>query len=273
MAYTYHDAQFFETYGIEVTNGRNFNDDATGAQRASVVLNNAAMEAFGFENIEDKILRIGNNQINVVGVIDDFNFETMRDNVRHILHFHRTPSNRTHNYLTLKTRPGTANNVIELVENKWDILEADIPFEYLFINENIERMYESENRLLLMSTIFSGVAILVACLGLFGIVSYHVEKRKKEIGVRKVLGATTYSIVTLISKRFTMLVIIGFIFSLPVGIHYLREWLNGFAYHIEISPWLFFATLLVVLAAALITIGAKAIQAGLSNPVDALKDD
>lgn len=273
MAYTYHDAKFFETYGIEVTHGRNFNDDATGAQRASVVLNKAAMEAFGFENIEDQILRIGNNQINVVGVIDNFNFESMRDNVRPILHFHRTPSNRTHNYITIKTRPGTANNVIELVENKWDMLEADIPFEYLFINDNIERMYEAENRLLLMSTIFSGVAILVACLGLFGIVSYHVEKRKKEIGIRKVLGATAYSIVTLISKRFTLLVLIGFLISLPVGFHYLNEWLTGFAYHIEISPWLFFLTLVVVLAAALITIGAKAIQAGLSNPVDVLNED
>jgi len=273
MAYTYHDAKFFETYGIEVTRGRNFNDDATGDQRESVVLNKAAMEAFGFENIEDQILRIGNNQINVVGVIDDFNFESMRDNVRPILHFHRTPSNRTHNYLTLKTSSGTANNVIELVENKWDMLDANIPFEYLFIDENVERMYESENRLLLMSTIFSGVAILVACLGLFGIVSYHVEKRKKEIGIRKVLGATAYSIVTLISKRFTILVLIGFIISLPVGVHYLNEWLSGFAYHIEISPLLFFLTLIVVLAAALLTIGAKTLQAGLSNPVDVLNED
>jgi putative ABC transport system permease protein len=273
MAYTYHDANFFDTYGIEVTHGRNFNEDATGAQRGSVVLNKAAMEAFGFEDIENQVLRIGKNQINVVGVIDDFNFESMRDNVRPILHFHRTPSNRTHNYLTLKTSPGTANNVLALVEDKWDMLASDIPFEYLFINENVERMYEAENRLLLMSSIFSGVAILVACLGLFGIVSYHVEKRKKEIGIRKVLGATAYSIVTLISKRFTMLVLIGFVISLPVGIHYLNEWLSGFAYHIEISPLLFLFTLLVVLAAALLTIGVKTIQAGLSNPVDVLNED
>ncbi len=273
MAYTFHDAKFFDTYGIEIAYGRNFYDDSNGDQRESVVLNKAAMEAFGFTEIENQVLRIGQQMINVVGVIEDFNFETMRDNVRPILHFHRTPSNRTHNYLTLKVQSGQASNVIESAKTKWSMLDSDIPFEYSFINDNVERMYEAENRLLLMSSIFSAVAILVASLGLFGIVSYNVEKRKKEIGIRKVLGAPIHSIVTLISKRFAILVILGFILSVPVGIYYLNEWLDGFAYRIEISPLVFLVTLAGVLVVALLTIGAKTIYAGLSNPVDVIKED
>ncbi len=273
MAYTYLDARFFDTYGIEIAYGRNFHDDSNEDQRESVILNKAAMEAFGFTNVENQVLRIGQQAINVVGVIKDFNFETMRDNVRPILHFHRTPSNRAHNYLTLKVQSGQAGNVIESAESKWSMLGSDIPFEYSFINDNVERMYEAENRLLLMSSIFSSVAILVACLGLFGIVSYNVEKRKKEIGIRKVLGAPIHTIVTLISKRFAALVILGFILSVPVGIYYLNTWLDGFAYRIEISPLVFLVTLAGVLVVALLTIGAKTIYAGLSNPVDVLKED
>jgi putative ABC transport system permease protein len=273
MAYTYHDAKFFETYGIEIIDGKNFNDDSYGDQRESVVMNKSAMEAFGFTNVDGKVIQIGNNRLNVVGVVDNFNFETMRDDVRPILHFHRVPSNATHNYLTLNTRPGKAKAVIDFAESKWSILNSTLPFEYSFIDENIARMYESENRLLLMSTIFSAVAIIIACLGLFGIVSYNVEKRKKEIGIRKVLGASIYSIVKLMSKRFAALIVIGFIISVPLGIYYLNHWLNGFAYHIEISPEVFVITIIVVLAVAMITVSVKTIQAGLTNPVNVLKED
>ncbi|MTI41760.1 ABC transporter permease [Fulvivirga lutimaris] len=273
MAYTYHDAKFFETYGIEIIQGSNFNDDAYGDQRESAVLNKSAMEAFGFEDIEGKAIRIGNNRINVVGVIDNFNFETMRDEVRPIIHFHRVPSNAAHSYLTINARPGKAKTIIDFAESKWSILNSTLPFDYAFIDENVATMYESESRLLLMSTIFSTVAIIIACLGLFGIVSYNVEKRKKEIGIRKVLGASIYSIVQLMSKRFAALILIGFVVSVPIGIYYLNDWLNGFAYHIEISPMVFGITILAVLAVAMITVSAKTIQAGLANPVNVLKED
>ncbi|MEQ8575583.1 ABC transporter permease [Fulvivirga sp.] len=273
MAYTYHDVKFFETYGIEIIDGKNFNDDSYGDQRESVIMNKSAMEAFGFTDVEGKVIQIGNTRLNVVGVVDNFNFETMRDNVRPILHFHRVPSNAAHNYLTLKTRPGKAIEVLDFAESKWPMLNSTLPFDYSFIDESIALMYESENRLLLMSTIFSGVAIVIACLGLFGIVSYNVEKRKKEIGIRKVLGASIYSIVKLMSTRFASLILIGFIISVPVGLYYLNDWLSGFAYHIEISPMVFVITIIAVLAVAMITVSAKTIQAGLANPVNVLKED
>uniref|UniRef100_UPI004049E96D ABC transporter permease n=1 Tax=Fulvivirga sp. TaxID=1931237 RepID=UPI004049E96D len=273
MAYTYHDAKFFGTYGIEIIDGKNFNDDSYGDQRESVIMNKSAMEAFGFTDVEGKVIQIGNTRLNVVGVVDNFNFETMRDNVRPILHFHRVPSNAAHNYLTLNTRPGKAKEVLDFAESKWPMLNSTLPFDYSFIDESIALMYESENRLLLMSTIFSGVAIVIACLGLFGIVSYNVEKRKKEIGIRKVLGASIYSIVKLMSTRFASLILIGFIISVPVGLYYLNDWLSGFAYHIEISPMVFVITIIAVLAVAMITVSAKTIQAGLANPVNVLKED
>jgi putative ABC transport system permease protein len=273
MAYTYHDAKFFGTYGIEIIDGKNFNDDSYGDQRESVIMNKSAMEAFGFTDVEGKVIQIGNTRLNVVGVVDNFNFETMRDNVRPILHFHRVPSNAAHNYLTLNTRPGKAKEVLDFAESKWPMLNSTLPFDYSFIDESIALMYESENRLLLMSTIFSGVAIVIACLGLFGIVSYNVEKRKKEIGIRKVLGASIYSIVKLMSTRFASLILIGFIISVPVGLYYLNDWLSGFAYHIEISPMVFVITIIAVLAVAMITVSVKTIQAGLANPVNVLKED
>ncbi|MEQ8924402.1 MAG: FtsX-like permease family protein [Fulvivirga sp.] len=273
MAYTYHDAKFFQTYGIEIIHGKNFNDDSFGDQRESVVLNKAAMEAFGFTDVNGQVIKIGDDALNVVGVIDDFNFETMKDEIRPILHFHRQPSNATHNYVTVKTKPGKANEVIQFAKEKWPILNSEAPFEYLFIDDNVERMYEAENRLLLMSTIFSGVAIIVACLGLFGIVSFNVEQRKKEIGIRKVLGASVLSILKLISKKFALLILIGFAVSIPIGLYFMNNWLDGFAYHTSLSPLVFVITLLAVIIIAFITISARTVQAGLTNPINVLREN
>ena len=273
MRYTFHDARFFETYGIKTMLGEGFKDDTFGNQRTSVVLNQAALKAFGWEDIEDKSVHIGNTKIEVVGVIENFNFETLQNEISPILHFHRIPSNGVHNYITLRTQPGTALQVVEAVKDKWSILDTTLPFEYFFIDENVAEMYQSENRLLIMTTLFAIVAIFIACLGLFGITSFSIEKRKKEIGVRKVLGASVASIFLLISRRFTLLVFTGFIVSVPTAIYFLNRWLQDYAYHITPSPWLFVFALLAVLLIAIATLSFKTIQAGHTDPVKVLRDE
>lgn len=273
MRFTFHDARFFETYGINTVLGNGFKDDSFGNQRESVVLNEAALAAFGWEEVENKKIRIGNSIIDVVGVIGNFNFETLQNEISPILHFHRTPTNGVHNYITVRTRPGTAMQVVEAVEDRWPLLETNLPFEYFFIDENVATMYQSENRLLAMTTIFAAVAIFIACLGLFGITSHSLEKRKKEIGIRKVLGASVASIFLLISRKFTLLVLLGFILSVPITIFVLNRWLQDYAYHITPSPWLFVVALLAILLMAMATLSFKTIQAGQTDPVKVLKDE
>ena len=124
-----------------------------------------------------------------------------------------------------------------------------------------------------MTTIFAAVAIFIACLGLFGITSYSLEKRKKEIGIRKVLGASVASIFLLISRKFTLLVLLGFILSVPITIFVLNRWLQDYAYHITPSPWLFVVALLAILLMAIATLSFKTIQAGQTDPVIVLKDE
>ncbi len=273
MRYTYHDARFFETYGIRRIMGAGFKDDSFGNQRGSVVLNEAALDAFGWEDTEGKRVRIGNSTLEVVGVIENFNFETLQNEIRPILHFHRAPSNGVHNYITLRIQPREVTEVMETIKSKWAMLGTSLPFEYFFIDENVARMYQSEDRLLIMTTIFSAVAIFIACLGLFGITSFSVEKRKKEIGIRKVLGASVLSIFTLISRKFALLVLAGFMVSVPVTIYYLNDWLDNYAYHISLSPWVFGLTFLAVLLIALATLSFRTLQAGLTNPVKVLRDE
>ncbi len=274
MRFTYVDGDFFDIYQIPIKYGSNFLPDTEGDQRGSVILNEAAMKAFQFSPDEENVIVIGSSRINVVGIVEDFHFETLQNEVAPTLIFHRVAENPTaHNTITLKMNMTNLKERIDEIETMWNQLGSTQEFTYSFMNDRVVNLYEEENRYLGMVGLFSTIAILIACLGLYGLTLFIIEKRRKEISIRKVLGAEINTILRLIFVDFTKWVAIAFVISVPFAIYFLNDWLQSYHYHISIS-WITFAlALVIVLGLVIITVGYQSLKAATANPVKYLKDE
>ena len=273
MRYTYHDAEFFNTYDIEMLDGKGFLPDSAGNQRGSVVLNEAAAKAFGFEDSHEKTIQIGDNEIEVVGIIRDFNFETLRDEITPILHFHRIPSNGVHQYITVRINPQQVNESLDFLAGKWSMVSETDSFEYFFLEDGLKEMYAAEDRLLKMVGSFSLVTIFIACLGLYGLSSFMIEKRKKEMGIRKVLGASAMQVFYATAGKFALFIGGGFAFAIPLGYYLSNEWLLAFAYKVSVGADIYAIALIGTLLVGMITISYKSMMTASMNPVDTLKEE
>ncbi|MEQ6167941.1 ABC transporter permease [Ekhidna sp. MALMAid0563] len=274
MRYTYVDANFFDIYGIPVKYGRNFLSDSEGDQRGSVILNEAAMRAFEFSSEKENTIRIGDNEISVVGIVEDFHFETLQNEVAPTLIFHRVADNlAAHNTITLRMDMNNLVERIEEIESMWNELGSTQEFSYSFMDDRVANLYEEENRYLGMVGLFSAVSIIIACLGLYGLTLFIIEKRRKEISIRKVLGAEINTILRLIFTDFTKWVAIAFIIAVPFAVYFLGEWLESYHYRIDISWITFVVALLIVLGLVILTVGYQSLRAASSNPVKYLKDE
>jgi putative ABC transport system permease protein len=230
------------------------------------------MRAFGWSDVENKNLMIGSNRIKVVGLIRDFNYETMRSEIDPIIHFHRVPSNAAHRYLTLRVEDVNFAETLAFLNDKWEILDPSRPFNYFMVAEDIRELYGNEDRLLTMVKAFAFLSIFISCLGLFGLLSYQLDKRKKEIGIRKVLGASTAGLTMLITNEFTRLIIISFLIACPLAYYFMQDWLSDFAYHIAVGWQVFALALILTAGLALLTILVKTVKAANANPVDAIQE-
>lgn len=274
MRYTYVDANFFDIYQIPIKHGQNFLPDTEGDQRRSVILNEAAMRAFQFSPDEEMVIVLGSNRLNVVGVVADFHFETLQNEVEPTLIFHRVASNPVaHSAITLKMDMGNLVERIEEMEAMWNELGSTQEFTYSFMDDRMIDLYEDENRYLGMVGLFSSISICIACLGLYGLTLFIIEKRRKEISIRKVLGAEINTILKLIFADFSKWVIIAFIVSIPFAIYFLSNWLESYYYRIELSWETFGLSLLIVMILVVITVGYQSLRAASSNPVKYLKDE
>ncbi|WP_424963063.1 FtsX-like permease family protein [Ekhidna sp.] len=273
MRYTFLDANFFDTYDIAIKHGSNFLPDTEGDQRNSVILNEAAMKAFQFDPKDQNVIKVGDNRLNVVGVVEDFHFETLENEVAPTLMLHRTSENGAHRNISLKMDMSNLIERIEEMEEIWNQLGSTSEFTYSFMDDRIQTIYEEEKRYLGMVTLFSVISIVVACLGLYGLTLFIIEKRRKEISIRKVLGAEVSTVLKLIFSDFTKWVAIAFIISVPIAIYFANDWLDSYYYRIDISWITFILALVIVLALVLITVGYQSIKAASSNPVKYLKDE
>lgn len=275
MRFTYHDADFFPTYQIPTIEGPGFKDDSFGDQRESAVINEAAMRAFGWNSISDKKLMFGDHLVNVVGLIRDFNYESLQQEIEPIIHFHRSATNRVHRFITVKVTEGNRDEVVEFAKSKWAMLDAtgELPFNYFFLNETVDRTYQAEDRLFTMIRIFAMMVLVVACIGLFGLSTFTVEKRKKEIGIRKVLGASVRGIVVMFYQRYIKLILISFLIATPVSVYLMNEWLSGFARHTSLTMTAFILSFFVITAFTIITVSFKSIQVAMRNPANVIRED
>jgi putative ABC transport system permease protein len=277
IKYVAADFDFVPTYGIHVMAGRNFSRDY-GTDTTSFMLNTAAVHALGLQHPEQAVghnFEYGGVKGRVVGVLDDFHFESMHQQIVPLV-LVMAPDNTSafgYNWLSVKIAGNNITGGLAHLEKTWKKYLPQTPFEYTFLDEKFQQLYRSEQRQGTLFTSFSGIAIFIACLGLLGLSAFAISQRIKEIGVRKVLGASTTSIVTLLSKDFLLLVAIAAVIAFPVAWYAMHNWLRDFAYRISIQWWIFLVAGILASAVALITIGFQAMKVAMSPPVKSLRTE
>jgi putative ABC transport system permease protein len=267
------DYDYVDFFVMEITAGRNFSremaTDAVGG--GAFILNETAAKHLGWEDpIGKKIGFPGYDMGTVVGVVKDFNC--------HSLHFPAEPAALILNtgpwniyFLSIKVRPENITQTLGAIEKVWKKHSDGYPFEYYFLDKAYDSLYKSEIRLNIFFRLFTLIAIFISSLGLFGLASFTAERRTKEIGIRKVLGASVPSIVIFISRGFTKWVLLANIIAWPVAYYFMNRWLQNFAYRIDLSVWIFVLSGLAAFAIALLTVSYQSIKAATANPVDSLR--
>jgi putative ABC transport system permease protein len=274
----YVDTRFLQTLHITPVAGRLFSDDFRSDTSKAIILNEKAIKELGFASPQESIgqklffdFQGKNYDFDIVGVVKDFHYED--------LHLPITPYGfqlslqPQYNYMIVHAKAGDINNILASIKNSWHNLNPSEPFEYNFLDEDFQKNYDAENRLSAIVGYFTAIAILISCLGLFGLATFSAEQRVKEIGVRKALGANVSSIVALLSKDFLKLVGIAILIASPLAWFAMNKWLQSFAYRIHINWTVFAITTLAALLIALITISFQAIKAAIANPVKSLRSE
>lgn len=271
------DDDFVETMGIQILAGRDF-DEQYGTDNRAVILNEAAVRLIGWENPVGQYLRYpgGENQrFQVVGVMKDFHSQSFHSLVEPFALFHESSETYqlNHEFLALRLQAGKEQMVINQSKALLEKFSAGIPFTFSFLNEDYNRMYQLENQLGAMLSVFTFLSIFIACLGLLGLIAYTIEQRTKEIGVRKILGASVVGIVGLLAKDYLKLVAIAFLIAIPFSYYFMADWLNNFAYRIELQWWMFAVAGITAVLIAFVTIGFQSARAALANPIESLKTE
>jgi putative ABC transport system permease protein len=270
------DFDFLKTYGLKLDSGRFFTPDIPSDSSAAVI-NMRAVKDFNIKNpLSTRIIRPGATReeyiyMPVIGVVDDFHFESLHTDIKPYL-FEIRPANWGWiPYLSIRFDPANIKKVIGGVEKVWKEYSGDQPFEYFFLNEDFAERYSQEQRTRAIFVIFSILAVFIASLGLFGLVAFTAEQRTREIGLRKVMGASVPRIIWLISRETLILLGIATVIAWPVSWYFSRSWLNGFAYRIDLTAMPFVLSLAIALIIAMITVSTQAVSASLKNPADALR--
>ena len=270
---TFVDYNFLDFYGIKLLEGRNFSKEITSDVGKAYILNKTAVETIGWEDPVGKRFRRREKELGVViGVVDDFHFQEFRSKVQPLV-IKRIDSNRawTVGCFSIKISSEDIPGTLSFIEEKYKEFSSDYPFTYSFLDEKIDRMYRSEQRLGKSFVYFTVLAVFIACLGLFGLAAFAAEQRTKEIGIRKVMGASVSNIILKLSLEFVKWVILANIIAFPVGYFGMNKWLQNFAYKIDIGIWTFILSGTLASIIALITVIHQVFKAATANPVDSLR--
>jgi len=264
--------EFFETYDLKLAAGRFLSGDFSTDTTKSVMINEAAVRAFGWqtpENALGKPFGKGENTRIVVGVVRDFHFENLHKPVEPLL----LGFSRFNSFFSVKIEASQISEAIRHIEKTWQNLAPGLPLKYQFVDEKIGEQYAAEQTTWRLFLMLSGLAIFIACLGLFGLATHASQQRAKEIGIRKVLGASVAGIMGLLAKDFLKLVLIAIIISTPIAYYFMSQWLADFAYRIDIQWWMFVAAALAAVVVATFTVAIQSVKAALANPVKSLRSE
>jgi putative ABC transport system permease protein len=268
------DYDYIKTMGMQIIKGRNFSKEF-GSDSSAIIINESTAKIIGFKDpIGKQLFRAVDQQghigaYTIIGVVRNFNFETLHHEIGPLA-FELSQGN---GFASFKVGTGNISQLISQIQSKWKTMSLGLPFRYRFLDDSFDEMYRSEQRVGKIALVFSALAIFIACLGLFGLATFIAEQRTKEIGIRKVLGASVQGIVQMLSKDFMRLVAISFVIAVPVAWYFMHKWLQDFAYRVNISWWIFVAAGLAALLIALVTVSFQAIRAAITNPVKSLRTE
>lgn len=272
------DEAFFDLYGVKILAGQpRFYEDRE-RRYSHVAINRAMLETLGFPDAQSAIgeqlaYEHAENDFKttITAVVDNFHIESLKTPPKPTLYYCFPPEELR--YLTVKIDAGAVEKTLAQLQQRWADIFPEQPFRYWFLDEHFAAQYRTETQLSRLFGLFAGLAIFISCLGLFGLVAYHTERRRKEIGVRKVLGASVTGITRLLAADFMKLVVIAIVLAAPFAYWSMQQWLSGFAYRIELRWWMFGAAGVGAAAVAILTIGLQSIKAALSNPVNSLRNE
>jgi putative ABC transport system permease protein len=269
-----------ETLGIQLVEGKLFEEGTNDS--TNILLNESAVKTMG---LKDPIgLKLTNIQqqpdgstrrvpFTIIGIVKDFHFQSLRDQITPLVLQNTENVGRNIVYVMARVKAGQYEAAINKIEAKWKSLVPEQPFSYLFLDENFNTQYKSEQQAGKLFAIFAGLAILVACVGLFGLSAYTAHLRTKEIGIRKVLGASVNNVVMLLTRDFTRMVLIAFVMAIPASWYLMSQWLERFAYRIDLSVITFITAGLITMIIAWGTVSFQTIKAAIINPVNSLKSE
>lgn len=270
------DENYLDVMGMELAAGRNYDPSFGSDQQESIIINESMMESLGWDEAVGKNLVFGQNNTTrkVVGVIKDFHFSSMRHKIEPLMIFYNPGPNSN---LVLKVSPSNMRETLDFLESEWNATFPNYPFDYQFFDQEFNQIFASDELFARLVNAFTLLSIVLSALGLFGLSFFMVEQRKKEIGVRKVLGSTVRQIVQLLMKEFVILIIIANIIAWPIAFYFLKGWISDFQYRIDLwgidnlAIYLFAGV--GALLVAIIAVSYKSIRAALSNPVNSLRDE
>jgi hypothetical protein len=265
-------ADFLNTMGLEVKEGRFFSNDY-GNDSTRVVVNEAAAKVMGFENAIGKQVKGPGGNLEIIGVVKDFHLESFHEEVKpqlFVLHrrYFAPPS-----LIMARIEAGREKETLKRLGAFYKAYNPGFPLDYTFLDDDYQALYTSEQRVSTLSKYFACLAMLISCLGLFGLAAFTSQRRIKEIGIRKILGSSNSGIVRLLSGDFTKSVFIAITIALPLSYIIATKWLNGFAYRIDLEWWFFAASGFLALLIALVTVALQTVSAARVNPTECLKHE
>jgi putative ABC transport system permease protein len=276
------DFDYIKTLGLKLVAGRDFSRSMGTDQDHAWIINETAEREFGYGTPEKALGQTlswhpwdGNKPDSlktgqIIGVVKDFNYKSLYDKIEPaVIQIYPLAAWK----VAVKVRTDHLASTIAQIRAVWDRFTPDYPLEYKFLDQNFDQLYQSEEKLQTLVWIFTGIAIFVGCLGLFGLAAYTAETRRKEVGIRKILGASTESVVLLLSKGFVGPVVLSLLIAAPISWYCMQQWLQGFAYRTTMTWWVFAAGGLGAILIALLTVSYQAIRAALANPINSLRTE
>lgn len=271
------DYDYIKTMGMEMVKGRNFSKDF-GSDSSAIIITETTARLLGFEDPIGKVIYSPNGNpgvanaflpLQIIGVVKDFHFESLRKVSGPLCFLLRNSTGLA----SFKVTAASVKDLIPAIESKWKALAPGMPFRFRFMNDSFNEMYRNEERAGTIAIVFALLAIFIACLGLFGLVTYMAEQRTKEIGIRKVLGASVSNVVTLLSKDFLLLVVLASLLAFPVAWWAMNKWLQDFEYRVSVNAWVFIIAGAAAVLIAFVTVSFQAIKSALANPVESLRTE
>lgn len=268
----YVDENFFKTFEMKTVKGRGFSPEIESDKQA-VIVNETALKEFGVTNLANMDLMengAGKGRLHVIGVVEDYYYQSLQRSIQPLVHFYEP---RSVNHLAVRLESGRIQDGLSLLREKWNALGPYESFDYRFVDKSFDTLYKEQDRLSATALLFSMIAVTIAGLGLFSVAAYSVRIRRKEVSIRKVLGASVLSIMVKLSKGYGIMILVGFLLACPIVYHLANTFLDGFAYRIELSPLLFGAIGLAIFILSMLVVGVLSGRVALENPVNALKED